>query len=56
MKHILTLFRAFFLADTRRSAARQAQDIADGIVPPSRRYDSALVASMQRAAMDGGAQ
>ena len=55
MKHILTLFRAFFLADTRRSAARQAQDIADGIVPPSRRYDRDLVTVMQRKSM-GGAQ
>ena len=49
------LLRRFFLADSAASAARQAADIADGIVPPSRRYDRDLVASMQRKAM-GGAQ
>ena len=43
--------RRFFLRDARRDA----EDIAAGIVPTSRRHDRALVESMQREAM-GGAQ
>ena len=45
--------RRLLLADPAASAARQAADIADGIVPSSRRYDRELVAAMQRQAMGG---
>lgn len=50
---ILKRICRFFLADPAASAARQAADIAAGVVPPSRRYDRALVDAMQRQAMGG---
>lgn len=49
----LKRLRRFFLADPAASAARQAADIADGIVPAGRRYDRELVERMQREAMGG---
>lgn len=52
----LNRLRRFLLADPARAAARQAEDIAAGVVPPARRYDRELVAAMQRQAMEGGAQ
>ena len=55
LSRVASALRRFFLADPAASAARQAADIADGIVPPSRRYDRDLVNVMQRKAM-GGAQ
>lgn len=56
LSRVASALRRLLLADPARSAARQAEDIAAGVVPPSRRYDRALVAAMQRQAMEGGAQ
>lgn len=56
MKHLRTLLGLLRRFALRDGSAADAADIAMGVVPPSRRYDRALVAAMQRKAMGGGAQ
>ena len=56
MNRILSALRRLLLGDPARAAAREAADIAAGIVPTSHRHDRALVAAMQREAMKGAAQ
>ncbi len=50
IRRILAAIVRFIVNDPAR-AAREAEDISFGIVPPSRRYDRDLVRRMQRAAM-----
>lgn len=53
IRRILAAIVRFIVNDPAR-AAREAEDIDMGIVPPSRRYARDLVRQMQRKAMRGG--